>query len=87
MYIDSAREKDLYMLNRKLNDPTIPVADKRRYNVAHKKIMVQLKDRKLSQLRERLTRAYFAEDKLETWKITNQIKDYLGEQTFEEGTM
>ena len=51
------------------------------------KILAQLKDPHLAKLRERLTRAYFAEDKLETWKLTNQIKDYLGEELLEEGTM
>lgn len=79
--------RDLEQLNKKLNDPSIPNSDKRRYHVAHKKIMQQLFDPKLAKMRERLSKAYFAEDKHETWKITNQIKDYLKEPTLEEGTM
>jgi hypothetical protein len=59
---------------------------KRAYKV-FSKIQAQLKDKKLMHMRERLRRALYAEDKHETWKITNQIKDYLGEETLEEGTM
>ena len=48
--------------------------------------MKQIKDPKISKLRERLVKATYDENKYEIWKISAQIKDYLKEDKLEEGT-
>jgi hypothetical protein len=85
MYVDSAREADLRELKAVRDDPAQPMSDRRRASKAFDKILSQLKDPKLAAMRERLMKATYAADLPETWKITNQIKDYLGEEIFIEG--
>jgi hypothetical protein len=54
--------------------------------LSYNKIIKQIKDPKVSKLRERLVKATYAEDKREIWKISALIKDYLKEDRLEEGT-
>ena len=80
MYIDSSRIRDLIQLKEWMNDPTMSIPRKQMFKRTYDKIISQLNDRKLAQMRERLTKATFAEDKVDMWKITNQIKDYSKEE-------
>jgi hypothetical protein len=80
MFTDTSRLKDLYQLKAWMSDPKHSPARRKMFFETYKKIQSQLHDRKLATLRERLTKATIAEDKYEMWKITNQIKDYMGEE-------
>jgi hypothetical protein len=80
MYVDSSRIKDLIQLKAWMEDPKFSKARREMFHQTYKKIQSQLHDRKLAQMRERLVRATIAENKLEMWKITNQIKDYSKEE-------
>ena len=81
MFVDSSRLKDLAQLKAWMEDwQNHSLARRRMYKRTYDKIMSQLHDEKLAALRERLTKATFAEDKAEMWKLTNQIKDYCKEE-------
>lgn len=80
MYIDSSRIKDLETIKGWLADPKFSRARKQMFLETYKKIQSQLHDKKLAGMRERLVKATKAEDKVEMWKITNQIKDYAKEE-------
>lgn len=81
--MDSGRQVDLLKIDRILNDPSKELRYKRAASRAKAKILAQLKDERLTRLRERLMKASRADDEWEMWKITNQIKDYLGEEGIE----
>lgn len=68
------REKQLYQLNKDRNDPTKPMVARKWADAAHRKIVNQLKDRKLMAMRERLIKATRAGDKLEMNKIQAAMK-------------
>jgi hypothetical protein len=85
MYIDTAREHDLKYLKAIRDDVTETTKHRRAAHMAYNKIMAQLRDPILAGLRERLMKAGLAQDKLEMWKIRNQIKDHLKEELFLEG--
>lgn len=80
MYVDSSRIKDIEQIKGWLADPKFSTARKRMFNDTLKKIQSQLHDKTLASKRERLIKATKAEDTLEMWKITNQIKDYSKEE-------
>lgn len=80
MYTDSSRVKDLYQLKVWMNDPSYTKARRKMFSDTYKKIQSQLHDKKLSSMRERLVKATKAENKVEMWKITNQIKSYAKEE-------
>lgn len=63
-----------------MNDYKYSTARRKMFFRTYKKIQSQLHDKKLASMRERLVKATKAEDKLEMWKITNQIKDYAKEE-------
>lgn len=56
----------------------LPKIVRKRADDAMKKIIVQLKDRKLMAMRERLIRASLAGDHHEVWKIQNLMKAHEG---------
>lgn len=86
MYVDKARILDLMELKKDMNDYTLtPFARQRAYET-YRKIISQLNDKKLASMRERLHKASDAKDRYEVWKIRNQIKDYLKEETLNERT-
>lgn len=87
MYVDSSRLKDLSMLRAWIDDPKYSIDRKKMFQRTFDKIVAQMRDPKLAGLRERLMKATKAEDKLEMWKITNQIKEYMHEEKLEEGTI
>lgn len=81
MYLDSSRIKDLSQLKEWMDDPVNHSRARREmYGRTFRKILRDAKDEKLGKLRERLTRATFAEDKYEMWKLTNLIKDHMKEE-------
>ena len=80
MYTDSSRIKDLEQIKGWLADPKKSIARKQMLHRTYKKIQAQLHDKKLANMRERLVKASQANDSYELWKITNQIKDYSGEE-------
>ena len=86
MFIDSSRLKDLDQLKAWMNDYSYSLARRKMFKRTHDKILAQVRDPRLAKLRERLTLATRAGDKLEMWKIMNQIKDYAKEEKLEEGT-
>lgn len=86
MYIDSSRIQDLIQLKEWMEDDKFSIDRRRMFKRTYDKIKGQLHDKKLATMRERLMRATRAGDKLEMWKITNQIKDYMREEKLEEGT-
>lgn len=81
--MDSGREVDLIRINNVLKDPTRSKLLKQIAMRTRSKIINQLKDRQLTRMRDRLMQASYANDEWEMWKITNQIKDYLGEERIE----
>jgi hypothetical protein len=87
MYVDTSRIKDLEMLQKWMDSPNFTPERKQMFHRTVKKIVTQMKDPRLGAMRERLMKATKAEDKLEMWKITNQIKDYMHEEKLEEGTI
>jgi hypothetical protein len=80
MFVDSSRIKDLEYIQKILDDPKHPQYRKERYARTREKILSQLKDPELAQLRERLVRATIAEDKVEIQKIQLQIKAHTKEE-------
>ncbi len=80
MYIDSSRIKDLTQLKAWMNDYKYSTARRKMFFETYKKIQSQLHDKKLASMRERLVKATRAEDKVEMWKVTNQIKAYAKEE-------
>lgn len=80
MYTDSSRIHDLRQLKGWMNDSKYSKARRKMFSETYKKIQTQLHDKKLANMRERLIKATKAEDKLEMWKITNQIKSYAKEE-------
>ena len=81
--MDLGREVDLIRIANVLKDPN---SDERLKRVAVRtrtKIIRQLHDRKLNHMRDRLMRASYANDEWAMWQMTNQIKDYLGEERIE----
>lgn len=75
--MDQGRYKDLAKLQVVLDDPTKPVSVKRQAYSVKQDIIRQLKDKKLTALREQLVKAAQNFDELAEWKISNQIKDYM----------
>ena len=67
-------------INYELNDPKTPMATKRKAHRLKAKLQKEMKDPILATMRERLTKAASADDKLEIWKITCQIKEYMKEE-------
>lgn len=86
MYIDKARELDLQELHKDMNDPKLPLYVRKRAYRAFEKVKSQLHDPILARMRERLHKASDAKDRLEVWKIRNQIKDYLREEPLNDRT-
>ena len=84
MYIDSSRIQDLAELKDEMDDPNAPLINRKLAAKTYKKIMAQIHDATLAAMRERLTKASDNKDRYEVWKIRNQIKDYLGEELFNE---
>jgi len=80
MYTDSSRIKDLYQLKVWMNDSKFSMARRKMFADTYKKIQSQLHNQKLANMRERLVKATKAENKVEMWKITNQIKSYVKEE-------
>lgn len=80
MFIDTSRTRDLAQLKAWMNDPKYSLARRQMFHRTYKKIQSQLHDPKLAAMRERLVKATIAEDKVEMWKITNQIKAYAKEE-------
>ena len=70
-----------------MNDFSYTPARRKMFFRTYQKIQSQIHDKKLASMRERLVKAVKAKDKNETWKITNQIKDYAKEERMEKGTM
>lgn len=84
MYVDKARILDLEELKEDFENPRLTAETRKQAFRAWKKIMNQVKDPQLAEMRERLHLAGDAKDRYEVWKIRNQIKDYLGEERFDE---
>lgn len=80
MYVDQSRITDLNQLKAWVNDPSYSPLMRKNIYRTFQKIQSQLHDHKLSVMRERLVKATIAENKIEMWKITNQIKSYAGEE-------
>lgn len=78
--MDKTRLDDLELLTSVMNDDSIPLQRRKRAFEQYKKIMGQLKDKKLAAMRERLRKAAYHQDQLEQKKIASQIKDYMDEE-------
>ncbi len=80
MYLDSSRIKTMARIHKDLHDPEAPMNIKRQAHRLRAQIQRDVKDQKLSKLREQLSRAVSANDKFSIWQLTCQIKDYMGEE-------
>lgn len=80
MYVDSSRLKTLARIHKDLHDPEAPMNIKRQAHRLRAQIQRDVKNKKLSKLREQLSRAVSASDKYRTWQLTCQIKDHMGEE-------
>lgn len=79
--MDNTREKDLYDLDTLRKDVTKPMLQRKLAHKSFEKIQSQLRDPYITRQRSRLIKARQAQDRVEVWKITNQLKDYLHEPT------
>lgn len=78
--MDSSRDADFKHLRSVIANPKKPRGVKRAAHIAAKKIVSQMRDRKLTQMRHRLVKAARAHDEHVEWKLTNQIRDYLKQE-------
>lgn len=74
--MDWTREGDLTRLHKVFNDPLKSRHERRLAHDTFNKILRQLKDKKLTELRRRLIRAHNAEDVDAAEKITEEIYEY-----------
>lgn len=74
--MDNSRDHDLADLNRRMNDPTKPMWVRQKAWRTFNKILSQVSDRTLVELRHRLIRANIANDVDAAERIELQIKDY-----------
>lgn len=81
--MDIGRRKDLEQLDAVLSDMSKPYGVRQHAYRAKQAIIKQLQDKGLQELRNRLMKAAAANDEVEEWKISNQIKDYLHEKKLE----
>jgi hypothetical protein len=70
----------MHRIQRELDDPKVPMATKRKAHKLKNKLQREMKDPILATMRERLTKAAGADDKLAVWKFTCQIKEYMHEE-------
>lgn len=75
--MDNSREHDLWILSRRMNDAMRPLWARKSAYRAYTKILDEMSDRKLVELRHRLIRANRASDINEAEKIELQIRDYV----------
>lgn len=80
MYVDGSRIADLTQIKKWMNDTSYSLARRKMFRRTYTKIQSQLHDQKLAAMRNRLVKATKAENKVEMWKITNQIKSYSKEE-------
>ncbi len=78
--MDRSRLPDLELLTSVMNDDTVPAQRRKRAFEQYKKIMQQMGDKKLREMRERLRKANDIGDHKEQAKIIAQIKEYTGEE-------
>lgn len=74
--MDNSRDHDLAELSKRMNDPTKPMWVRKSAWRTFNKILSQVSDKKLVELRHRLIRANIASDVAAVAKIELQIKDY-----------
>ena len=74
--MDGTREGELMRLNRVFNDPLKSRHERRLAHDTFNKILRQVKDKHLTELRRRLIRAHQAGDTDAAEKITDEIEDY-----------
>lgn len=80
MYFDTSRLADLKEMKEEMDNPQTPLINRKYAYRTYQKIKAQLHDPKLVKMRERLMKATDKADRYETWKIRNQIKDYMKEE-------
>ena len=74
--MDWTREGDLTRLHKVFNDPLKSRHERRLAHDTFNKILRQLKDKKLTELRRRLIRANIADDNDAVERITEEIHEY-----------
>ena len=74
--MDWTREGDLTRLHKVFNDPLKSRHERRLAHDTFNKILRQLKDKKLTELRRRLIRANIADDDAAVERITEEIHEY-----------
>lgn len=82
-YLDSGRQVDLLRIDQRINDKNSPPMMVRGYQRTKAKVLKQLKDKKLAQLRERMMSASRHNDQWEMWKISCLIQDHTGQERAE----
>ncbi len=83
MYIDSGRVSDLQHLQKIIDDSSQPLKYRKSAHRVKRRILQQMRDKQATRLRERLMRAAKGGSEYTMWKITNQIKETLGEERIE----
>lgn len=74
--MDGSRDDDLRALKARMEDQLLPLGERRRAWRSFNKILVQLKDKKLIDLRYRLVRAHRADDADVAEKLVDQIHEH-----------
>lgn len=76
------RLQTLNSFKSKMNDPLRSKNYRATLYVAYKKVLAEVNDTKLMEMRRRLILAMKAGDERAEWKIGNQIKSYLNQPLF-----
>jgi len=82
--MDNSRVKDLERFQKVIDNPAKHPFVKQAAHRAIKNIVKQMHDHRLTSMRHRLIKAAIANDELEQWKISNQIKEYAHEQKYDQ---
>lgn len=80
--MDSSRDEDLKRLKSVFENPNKSKFVRNQAHTSLQSILRQIKDRKLTSMRQRLIGAIRAEDETETARIQEQIKEYSYRQGY-----
>lgn len=80
--MDNSRDHDLIALHKRFNDFSLPKLTRTRAWRSFNKILAQVRDKKLVEMRHRLVRAKLANDSDAADKIELQIEDYTKDRHY-----
>lgn len=83
--MDNSRDHDLRMLHARMHNPDLSLYSRKVAWRSFNKILAQVNDRKLTELRHRLIRARIDKDLDAVEKIELQLKEYTRIKGYEKG--